>query len=81
MILPKKHLSLDESLFGFGAYLLNNIGKNSNIDRLWHNYLSDYKNNIYSVKFTFDQYIITIDYLFAINAIEINQKGELKLCS
>lgn len=81
MILPKKHLSLDESLFGFGAYLLNNIGKNSNIDRLWRNYLSDYKNNIYSVKFTFDQYIITIDYLFAINAIEINQKGELKLCS
>lgn len=81
MILPKKHLSLDESLFGFGAYLLNNIGKNSNIDRLWRNYLGDYKNNIYSVKFTFDQYIITIDYLFAINAIEINQKGELKLCS
>lgn len=81
MILPKKHLSLDESLFGFGAYLLDNIKKNSNIDRLWRNYLSDYKNNIYSVKFTFDQYIITIDYLFAINAIEINQKGELKLCS
>lgn len=81
MILPKKHLSLDESLFGFGAYLLDNIGKNSNIDRLWRNYLSDYKNNIYSVKFTFDQYIITIDYLFAINAIEINQKGELKLCN
>lgn len=81
MILPKKHLSLDESLFGFGAYLLDNIGKNSNIDRLWRTYLSDYKNNIYSVKFTFDQYIITIDFLFAINAIEINQKGELKLCS
>lgn len=81
MILPKKHLSLDESLFGFGAYLLDNIGENSNIDRLWRNYLCDYKNNIYSVKFTFDQYIITIDYLFAINAIEINQKGELKLCN
>lgn len=81
MILPKKHLSLDESLFGFGAYLLGNIGKNSNIDRLWRNYLSDYKNNIYSVKFTFDQYIITVDYLFAINAVEINQKGELRLCS
>lgn len=81
MILPKKHLSLDESLFGFGAYLLDNIVKNSNIDRLWRNYLNDYKNNIYSVKFTFDQFIITIDYLFAINAIEINQKGELRLCS
>lgn len=81
MILPKKHLSLDESLLGFGAYLLDNIGKKSNIDRLWRSYLNDYKNNIYSVKFTFDQYIITIDYLFAINAIEINQKGELRLCS
>ena len=81
MILPKKHLSLDESLFGFGAYLLDNIVKNSNIDRLWRNYLNDYKNNIYIVKFTFDQFIITIDYLFAINAIEINQKGELRLCS
>lgn len=81
MILPKKHLSLDESLLGFGAYLLDNIGKKSNIDCLWRSYLNDYKNNIYSVKFTFDQYIITIDFLFAINAIEINQKGELRLCS
>lgn len=77
MILPEKHLSLEESLFGYGAYLLSHIDSKMSIDRLWRIYSADYKNNVYGVQFTFDQFIITIDYLFSIGAIEMNEKGEI----
>lgn len=77
MILPKKHLALEESLFGFGAYLLKHIKEKQSVDKLWKTYLFEYKNNIYEIRFSFDQYIITIDYLFAIGAIEMNDKGEI----
>ena len=77
MILPKKHLYLEESLFGFGAYLLKHIQMKISVDKLWKIYISEYKNNIYQIKFNFDQYIIAIDYLFAIGAIEMNEKGEI----
>ena len=77
MILPQKHLSLDESLFGFGAYLLGNINKKSNIDVLWRSYMFDYNNNRYSVKFSFDEFILAIVYLYTIGAIEMNKKGDI----
>ncbi len=81
MILPKKHLSFEESVLGFSAYLLRFIEKKPSIDRLWSYYLYDYENDIYEVKFDFDQYIITIDYLFSIGAIDIDEKGLLYICN
>lgn len=77
MILPKKHTSVEESIFGFGAYLLNHIEQKPTIDGLWKKYLKEYEESIYNTKFSFDQFIITIDYLFLLGAIEINKKGEL----
>lgn len=78
MILPKKHLTIEESLFGFGAYLLQHIKNNISVDNLWRIYLREYKDSIYNIKFNFDQYIVAIDYLFLIGAIVINEKGELE---
>lgn len=78
MILPKKHISIEESLLGFGGYLLKYISKAISVDELWNKYLNDYNNSKYHTKFNFDQFIVTIDYLFAIGAIEMNEKGEIK---
>lgn len=78
MILPKKHLTIEESLFGFGAYLLQHIKSNITVDNLWKIYLKEYKDSVYNIKFNFDQYIVAIDYLFVIGAIVINEKGELE---
>ena len=38
MILPKKQLSLNESLFGFGAFLLKRISSPISVDELWSYY-------------------------------------------
>lgn len=80
MILPEKHLSVEESIFGFGAFLLSKINKKTTIDSLWQSYSEDYKNNVYDVKFSFDQYIVVIDYLYSIGAVDLNKKGGLFLC-
>ena len=71
MILPKKQLSVSESFFGFGAFLLQQLSKPMTIDDLWES------NKRYSTKFSFDQYIMALDYLFIIGAIEKNERGLL----
>ena len=66
MILPKKQLSLNESLFGFGAFLLK------------RSYYKDaYDRKMYPVKFSFDQFVMALDYLFIIGAIKENEGGML----
>lgn len=77
MILPKKHLPIDESMFGFGAYLLQHLKKPSTIDNLWKIYITEYEESVYSAKFSFDQFIVVIDFLFAVGAVKLNGKGEL----
>lgn len=77
MILPKKHLGINESIFGFGAFLLQQLRKSMSTEELWECYRDAYHNHRYPVKFSFDQYIITLDYLFIIDAIKMNEEGVL----
>lgn len=75
MILPKKQLSVSESFFGFGAFLLEKLKSPTSIDDLWQHYKDSYANKKYIVKFSFDQYIVTLDYLYMIGAIKESEKG------
>ncbi|MEG2013616.1 MAG: hypothetical protein RR063_10510 [Anaerovoracaceae bacterium] len=77
MILPKKQLSINESLFGFGAYLLQQLNTPITIDDLWVCYKDSYTNKKYSVKFSFDQFVLALDYLYIIGAIRENERGLL----
>lgn len=77
MILPKKHLDIYESIFGFGAFLLQQLENPMSTEELWECYRDAYHNHRYPVKFSFDQYIITLDYLFIIDAIEKDEEGVL----
>ena len=47
------------------------------IDDLWEYYKEEYSYNRYATKFSFDQYIMALDYLFIIGAIEKNERGLL----
>ena len=77
MILPKKQLSLSESFFGFGAFLLPRMSEPVTTDELWEYYKDAYTNKKYPVKFSFDQFIMALDYLYMIGAIKENEKGVL----
>lgn len=47
------------------------------IDELWEYYKDSYSNKKYPVKFSFDQFIMTLDYLFIIGAIRKEEGGLL----
>ena len=72
MILPKKQLSINESYFGFGAFLLEKLTEPISVEDLW-----EYYKDSYTVKFSFDQFVIALDYLYIIGAIKINERGLL----
>ena len=57
--------------------LLQQLSKPMTIDDLWEYYKEEYSNKRYSTKFSFDQYIMALDYLFIIGAIEKNERGLL----
>lgn len=77
MILPKKHLGIEESLWGFGAFLLEQMKKPMSVDDLWKYYKECYSKSDYSVRFSFDQFIMTLDYLCIIGAVKLDEKGNL----
>ena len=44
---------------------------------IWEYYKDSYANKKYAVKFSFDQFIMALDYLFIIGAIKRNERGLL----
>ena len=77
MLMPQKHIDLYESLIGLGAIIITIIGKNSKtldtiIEKvnLWIE-----KNKIKKIYNNIDNILLSIDYLFSIGAIDINEEG------
>lgn len=77
MLMPQKHIDLYESLIGLGAIVITIIGKNSKtldtiIEKvnLWIE-----KNKIKKIYNNIDNILLSIDYLFSIGAIDMNEEG------
>ncbi|MDD3138419.1 MAG: hypothetical protein PHX08_05545 [Lachnospiraceae bacterium] len=78
MIMPKKHIALSESYLGLGAYVLDVLSAPMTVDSCWDKIVSNYiKKGKISKKHSFNNFILTLDLLFALRAIDLNQKGEL----
>lgn len=76
MILPTKHIRISESLIGLGGYLLSLLKKPLTIDELWMLYLKT-NNKKFPAYHTFDNVILSLDLLFIMGIIDLNEKGEL----
>lgn len=74
MILPDKNICLEYSLFGCGALVLDGIKDSSTISDLWN------KVRTQKVFVSYDKFLLTLDYLFMINAIEFKE-GLILRCS
>jgi len=77
MILPQKHVSISESMYGFGAELAALINNEIEIDELW----KKYKESNIPYKHNFDMFILALDYLFIIGAINFDDRGGIILAS
>lgn len=80
MILPSKHVNFSESLLGFGSYVLQKLEKPLSVDDIWKKYQSDFKNDTYFAKQSFDNLILTLIFLYGIQAIK-EEKGIIYKCS
>ena len=78
MILPKKHVKLSESLFAIGAIVLTTLEDNPTVDKIWNIISNDKSLNII---ISFDNFILALDYLYTIGAIDINEKGGVYRCT
>lgn len=73
MILPQKHITLAESLFGLGGYILSLLETEKTIDMLWDEFVKSVEKGYYPFNHNFDSLILAIEYLFIIDAVEINE--------
>lgn len=69
MILPNKHLTLEQSLLGVGAVVLGRLNAPVTVSELWEEVAAE------GVK-TFDQFALALSLLFTVGAID-RQDGRI----
>lgn len=67
MILPNKYITTEYSLIGIGAILLDRLKTPKTVSSLWEEIRDESKIN------TFSRFIICLDFLFLIDALEIKE--------
>ncbi len=65
MILPDKNIILQYSILGSGSIILHELKKTETVSSLWEKIRQ--RKEIQS----FEKFVLTMDFLFALNAIEI----------
>ena len=81
MLLPAKHIKLSESLIALGAFVLKFLDKPKNIDQVWAEIKQINNTSFLPSNHSYDNFLLSLDYLFTIGIIDINKKGELILCN
>ena len=67
MILPSKHIKLENSLIGISAEILKHIQSPQTVSQLWNDVRS-----IQGVR-TFEIFTLSLDFLFTLDAIEFHE--------
>jgi len=77
MILPKKHIKLSESLFALGAVILSELDKPKSVDEIW---LKVKESKVVKVN-NFDNLILTLDYLYLLSFVRLDDEGSIVKCT
>lgn len=77
MILPSKHLSQERALLTVGARMLRCLAKPKTVSALWEEISRPVENQKKKASLRYDAYVLTLDLLFMIGAIEL-QDGLLR---
>ena len=75
MVLPDKHLRLHGSLLGAGAAVLSRLRRPATVSELWSQ-VEEEPGNL-----SFQGFILAMDFLYAIGAIELDEQGLLRRSS
>lgn len=81
MILPTKHINFSQSFLGLGAYILSQLSSTKTIDEIWENYKIDYRNDVYPAKHSFDNFVMTLIFLYGTESICVyKETGKIVKC-
>lgn len=76
MVFPEKHINLEKSYLGLGAKLVPLIPQTGIfLDDLWEKY----KENNIKIYHSYTDMVLTLDFLFIIGAIKLEQDGKICL--
>ena len=71
MILPSKHLSQDRALLTVGAAILQNLSRPATVSALWEKMPRSTKDKKTSPPLRYDAFVLSLDLLFLIGAVEL----------
>ena len=69
LILPAKHLSIERSIIGIGAEILDVIETPKTISEAWIQIKDNRKYSGFPI--TFDWFVMSVSWLYAISAVEL----------
>jgi hypothetical protein len=81
MILPNKHITVSQSLWGLAAFLLTFLESPKTVDELWVKFEKINNTNQFPAKHSFERVVLALDFLYLIDAIEVTADGKIKLCA
>jgi len=74
MILPSKYLSQDRALLTVGAHILQHLHQPKTVSSLWEELPHGDERKLHSTSvLSYDGFVLTLDLLFLIGAIEIEE--------
>jgi hypothetical protein len=79
MLMPDKHIGFAESLIGLGSFVLDNLKTPKDIDLLWKLF-ENARGKEFPAFHSFDNLLLAVDMLFAINAVHMLDNGKLERC-
>ena len=77
MILPTKGITPDRSILAVGSDFLYLLDSPLSVSNLWSRYLNHRKQLKLESPVNFDWFVLTLDFLFTIGAIYLDDRGRL----
>lgn len=77
MILPTKHVRPDRALIGVGGEVLKILDEPTTVSHLWNEIRACRSANTPNAPITYNWFVLSLDFLFIIGAIEV-QRGLLQ---
>jgi hypothetical protein len=71
VILPKKHLSTDRCLLYVGAEVLRLLNRPRTVSSLWHDFKTHRSKNSELSTITYDWFVLSLDFLYALGSIKM----------
>ena len=79
-LLPQKHARLNETILGIGAITLNELTAPQTVDSVWEKLKTLKAKKMLPDRVLFEDLVLTLDFLYALRAITIDQEGVLSRC-